>query len=295
MNNYLAFDIGGTHIKYGIVNENGEIIHDSTMDTEAHLGGSFIINKVIEAAKIVIQNHQIAGVAISTAGQVNIYTGTIVGAGDTIPDYEGLEIKRIVSTALQLPVEVSNDVNCVALCEKWKGNHQVENFITLTIGTGVGGAIIINNELYTGHTFSAGEWGYMRIEGEPFEKVASISGLIHMAKMFRENRTWTGKEIFALYDRGDSQMKLAVEKFYRHLAIGISNLIYIFNPEKVIIGGGITGRGEQFLQEVKGDVQKYAHPSIFRNTEIVLAKFSNHSGMIGAAYHFMERQKSVVH
>lgn len=289
MKQYLAFDIGGTHIKYGIVNESGEVLSHYSMDTNANLGGLSIVNKVIASGNKLL-NEQIAGIAISTAGQVNYHTGVIVGAGDTIPEYTGIEIKRLISKALGLPVEVRNDVDCVALCEKWIGGHSAKDFITLTIGTGIGGAIIINNEMYSGHSFSAGEWGYMLVEGKQFEKVASITGLINIVKKCKEEREWTGEEIFQLYDSGDIPIKNAVEIFYRHLAIGIVNLIYIFNPEKVVIGGGITERGDKFLAEVKCEVKKYVEPSIYKNTEIVLAKHSNHSGMIGAVYNFIQQQ-----
>lgn len=291
MKQYLAFDIGGTHIKYGTVKENGEIISRSLVNTEAHLGGRSIIDKIIAVSKVMLNDYpDIIGIAISTAGQVNINTGVIIGAGETIPNYKGLDIKFLVSEALELPVEVRNDVDCTALGEKWMGGHHTEDFIALTVGTGVGGAIVINNELYSGHTFSAGEWGYMIIEGEPFEKTASISGLINFAKKYKGDREWTGKQVFELYDNGDIQIKEAIKSFYRHLAIGISNLIYIFNPEKVVVGGGITGRGELFLQELKQEVKKHLQLPFYQNTEIVLAQHSNNSGMLGAVYNFIQRQ-----
>lgn len=289
MKQYLAFDIGGTHIKYGTVSVNGEIISANTMDTEAYLGGQSIVKKVINKSKALL-NDRTAGIAISTAGQVDYRKGVVIGAGDTIPNYTGTEIKRLISEELKLPVEVRNDVDCAALCEKWLGGHDVQNFITLTIGTGVGGAIVLNNKMYSGHSFSAGEWGYMLVEGKQFEKVASITGLINMMKQSDSKRNWTGKKIFELYDQGDQQAKNAIEIFYKHLAIGIANLIYIFNPEKVVIGGGISGRGTKFLDEVKCHVKKYIQPNIIGNTEIVLAKHSNHSGMIGAVYHFIQQQ-----
>lgn len=291
MKQYLAFDIGGTHIKYGIINVKGEIISNNSMETEAAKGGLSIIDKVIDKGReILLVNDAIVGIAISTAGQVDYLSGVVVAAGDTIPDYAGTKIKHLISEALKIPVEVRNDVDCAALCEKWLGEHHTENFITLTVGTGIGGAIVINNEMYSGHTFSAGEWGYMIVEGEQFEKVASISGLINMVKQRKEKQVWTGKEVFDLYDQGDEEVKPAVERFYKHLAIGIANLIFIFNPEKVVIGGGISDRGTLFLEEVKSNVQKYVQLDILTNTEIVLAKYSNHSGMIGAVYHFIQQQ-----
>jgi len=287
MKHYLAFDIGGTQIKYGIVTKNGDILSHFMMDTAAHLGGQAIIEKVIAAGKTMVANYSLSGIAISTAGQVNFHTGTIVAAGETIPHYTGIDIKKLVSEALGLPVEVRNDVDCAALGEMWLGHHGSRDFITLTVGTGIGGAIVIDGKMYSGHSFSAGEWGYMLVDGEPFEKNASVSGLIHFANHYKEERPWTGKEIFDLYDQGDEEIQKAVRQFYRYLSIGISNLIYIFNPEKVIIGGGVTARGERFLQEVQAEINNYLLPSFQKNTEIVLAKLSNHAGMIGAVYHFL--------
>jgi predicted NBD/HSP70 family sugar kinase len=291
MKHYLAFDIGGTQIKYGIVTGDGEILSHWIMDTEAHLGGRAIIDKVITTGKTIVTDYAVSGIAISTAGQVNFHTGTIVAAGETIPDYTGVEIKKLVRQALGLPVEVRNDVDCAALGEMWLGNHSSKSFIALTVGTGIGGAIVIDGKMYSGHSFSAGEWGYMLVEGEPFEKNASMSGLIGFANHYKGTRQWTGKEIFDLYDQGDKQIQEAVRQFYRYLAMGISNLIYIFNPEKVIIGGGVTARGEKFLQEVQAEINNYLLPSFQRNTEVVLAKLSNHAGMIGALYHFLDVQK----
>ncbi|TDL64710.1 ROK family protein [Rhodococcus qingshengii] len=288
MKHFLAFDIGGTQIKYGIVTEDGDILAHWIMDTEAHLGGRAIIDKVITTGKTIVTEYAVSGIAISTAGQVNFHTGTIVAAGETIPDYTGVEIKKLVRQALGLPVEVRNDVDCAALGEMWLGNHGSKSFIALTVGTGIGGAIVIDGKMYSGHSFSAGEWGYMLVDGEPFEKNASVSGLIQFANHYKEKRQWTGKEIFDLYDRGDEAIQTAVRQFYRYLAIGISNLIYIFNPEKVILGGGITDRGERFLQEVQAEINNYLLPSFQINTEIVLAKQSNHAGMIGAVFHLMD-------
>lgn len=291
MDKYLAFDIGGTLIKYGVVSEKGECFDHYLMDTEAHLGGPAIIQKVIQAGQRMLdQFKDIKGIAISSAGQIDVHKGTVIGAGDTIPNYKGLEIKKIVHKTLDLPVEVRNDVDCAALCELWLGEHQIKNFITITVGTGVGGAIIINRELFSGHTYSAGELGYMLVEGKQFENVASVAGLIEMVKQYKEDHEWTGKKIFEQYDAGDPKVKRAVKTFYKHLGIGISNLIYIFNPEKVIIGGGITERGEKFLHEVQEVVKQYTEPNIYANSKIVLAKHFNYSGMVGAVYNFLQRQ-----
>ncbi|WP_407267876.1 ROK family protein [Radiobacillus sp. PE A8.2] len=292
MKKYLSFDIGGTQIKYGIVNENGDVVFHSLMDTEAHIGGMYIMKKIIESAKGIMKRYQIQGITISTAGVVDADKGIVLGASDAIPNYTGLNIKEILLKELHLPVTVRNDADCAALCEKWLGGHQVDNFIMLTIGTGVGGGIVINDELYSGHSFSAGEWGYMNIEGSPFQEIASITGLINMAKTLSDSRAWTGREIYELYDKGDESITKVVSRFYRHLAIGISNLIYIFNPQKVIIGGGITARGDQFVCEIKEELRKHIKESFYRETDLVLAKYSNQAGLIGAVYNFIQEQSN---
>ncbi|MEG9295891.1 ROK family protein [Mangrovibacillus sp. Mu-81] len=290
MKQFIAFDIGGTHIKYGIVREDGSVAASFLDDTEAHLGGPSIVKKLIHLSREMLKSYEADGVAVSTAGRVDAEKGIVLGESNNIPGYKGMELKQLISKELNLPVKVRNDAECAALCEQWLGDHGAENFLMLTVGTGVGGGIIINNQLYSGHSFSAGEWGYMRIEGEQFEKVASFPGLIRMAKEYKGGGEWTGKTIFDLYDQGDQEIGKAVSTFYKHLAIGISNLLYVFDPEKVVIGGGIALRGDIFLKDIKEEVKKYAVESFYNRTEIVLAKHQNHSGMIGAVYHFTQER-----
>lgn len=256
MKEYIAFDIGGTQIKYGIVSEVGTVLKHKTVPTEIHLGGEQIVQKLILLSKKLMNEHTISGIGISTAGIVNIYKGVVAGGVDHIPNYANIPIIDRLQEVLKVPVSIDNDVNCAAFGEKWNGvGRDKRNFIVLTLGTGIGGAIFIDGELYRGHSFSAGEWGNMLIEGKTFEEVASISGLIHLVRKYKGEGDWNGKTIFELYDKGDREVMQAVEVFFTHLAIGISNLAYIFNPEMIVIGGGITDRGNQFLKEVKEEVE----------------------------------------
>ncbi|PHG58694.1 ROK family protein [Bacillus wiedmannii] len=292
MKEYIAFDIGGTQIKYGIVSETGTVLKHKTVSTEIHLGGEQIIQKLILLSKKLMNEHTISGIGISTAGIVNIHKGVVTGGVDHIPNYATIPIIDRLQRVLQVPVSIENDVNCAALGEKWKGiGNRKRNFIMLTLGTGIGGAIFIDGDLYRGHSFSAGEWGNMLIEGRPFEEVASISGLICLVRKYKGESDWNGKTIFELYDKGDREVTQAVEVFFKHLAIGISNLAYIFNPEMIVIGGGITGRGNQFLKEVKEEVEKYLNKEIYNNCEIELAQNGNCAGMVGAIYHFLHHHK----
>ena len=282
MKEYIAFDIGGTQIKYGIVSETGTVLKHKTVLTEIHLGGEQIIQKLILLSKQLMNEHTISGIGISTAGIVNIHKGIVTGGVEHIRNYATIPIIDRLQEVLQVPVSVENDVNCAAFGEKWNGSGREKgNFIMLTLGTGIGGAIFIDGELYRGHSFSAGEWGNMLIEGKAFEEVASISGLIRLVRNYKGEGSWNGKTIFELYDKGDREVTQVVEVFFKHLAIGISNLAYIFNPETIIIGGGITARGNEFLKEVKEEVSKYLNKEIY----------SNCAGMVGAIYHFLHHHK----
>ncbi|PFV82459.1 sugar kinase [Bacillus sp. AFS059628] len=292
MKEYIAFDIGGTQIKYGIVSETGTVLKHKTVSTEIHLGGEQIIQKLILLSKQLMNEHTVSGIGISTAGIVNIHKGVVTGGVEHIRNYATIPIIDRLQEVLQVPVSIENDVNCAALGEKWKGiGNRKRNFIMLTLGTGIGGAIFIDGELYRGHSFSAGEWGNMLIEGKPFEEVASISGVIRLVRKYKGESDWNGKKIFELYDKGDREVTQAVEVFFKHLAIRISNLAYIFNPEVIVIGGGITDRGNQFLKEVKEEVEKYLDKEIYSNCEIELAQNGNCAGMIGSIYHFLHHHK----
>ncbi|HDV8363251.1 ROK family protein [Bacillus cereus] len=292
MKEYIAFDVGGTQIKYGIVSETGTVRKHQTVPTEIHLGGEQIIQKLIYVSKKIMNEHTIVGIGISTAGIVDINKGIVTGGADHIPGYSTILIIDRLQEILKVSVSIDNDVNCAAFGEKWNGSgREKENFIMLTLGTGIGGAIFIDGELYRGNSFSAGEWGNMLIEGKPFEEVASISGLIRLVRKYKGKGEWNGRTIFELYDKGDREVAQAVGIFFKHLAIGISNLAYIFNPETIIIGGGITDRGNKFLKEVKEEVSKYLNQEIYNNCEIELAQNGNCAGMIGAIYHFLHHHK----
>jgi predicted NBD/HSP70 family sugar kinase len=292
MKEYIAFDIGGTQIKYGIVSETGAVLKHKTVPTEIHLGGEQIIQKLIYVSKKLMNEHTISGIGISTAGIVDIYKGIVTGGVDHISGYANIPTIDRLQEVLKVPISIDNDVNCAAMGEKWNGiGRDKRNFIMLTLGTGTGGAIFIDGELYRGHSFSAGEWGNMLIEGKAFEEVASISGLIRLVRQYKGEGEWDGKIIFELYDKGDREVAQAVGIFFKHLAIGISNLAYIFNPETIIIGGGITGRGNEFLKEVKEEVSKYLNQEMYNNCEIELAQNGNRAGMIGAIYHFLHHHK----
>jgi predicted NBD/HSP70 family sugar kinase len=286
--NLIAFDIGGTQIKYGIVNANGEVLLAQLCDTPKLAGGAGLIQRLIELATPLISEYAAQGIAISSFGLIDAQAGVVLGAAEAVEGYAGTQVKAELEAALKLPVAIDNDVNCVAIAEGWRGAAQgVSNYIAVAIGTGIGGGIVINQHIYRGHRAAAGEWGYMRIDGLIWEDYASMRGLQQAASHLAGAEPLDGRAIFALYDQGDAAIAAVVDNWFKLLATGLVNLIYAINPERLVIGGGITARGEGFLRQLQQAVDVVLLPDFKNMTEIVLASAGNHAGMIGASKNWL--------
>ncbi|WP_283149350.1 ROK family protein [Silvimonas soli] len=284
----LAIDIGGTQIKYGIVADDGAVLHHAQVDTPATRGGLYLLDYLCELAAPLVREFAPIGIAVSSLGLIDPVTGTILGAAEAVPDYAGCSPKAALEAAFKVPVTVENDVNCVALAEGWQGAAKgVQHFIALTIGTGIGGGIVINGNLYRGARAAAGEWGYMRIAGKMWERYASMSALIRTVEAATGEGNWDGKRILAEYDAKNAQICAVVAQWLDLLATGIANLIYAFNPQRVIVGGGVSARGEPFRLELANGIDAVLEPDFRGMTEICLASAGNHAGMIGATRNWL--------
>ncbi|MFU0824572.1 MAG: hypothetical protein ACFWTK_06085 [Clostridium sp.] len=162
----------GTSIKYGILDENRVFIDSNEIPTEANKGGMHILNKAMDIVKEYIKEYRIDGICVSTAGVVDTDKGEIIYASPTIPKYKGIKIKKAMEEAFSIPCEVENDVNCACLAEHFGGAAKGSSVtLCLTIGTGIGGGIIINDEVFHGFSGSACEVGYMHLFDSSFEKL----------------------------------------------------------------------------------------------------------------------------
>jgi len=307
MKYYLSFDVGGTQIKFALLTELGEIIEQGKMDTAKR--GEQIIRDIVAVKNRLSERHTIQGVAFSIPGFVNVETGFLPNSG-AIHDFLGLNFKHVMTEKLGLPVELDNDGNCVALAERWLGKgKESDNFICMTIGTGIGGAICLNGDIVRGHSYMGGEFGFMLLNNlfKATEKSqcsmnynASIrEGLIHN---YGDQQTeivdgLSGVDIYALADQGDAIALQVIDEFYQYIAMGLYNLTFMLNPEKILIGGAISGRAEIF-PAIKGKFQEIlnAHKATIKMTvdELVCiesAHFKNDSGVIGALYHFLQMRK----
>lgn len=287
----LSFDIGGTAIKYGLIHEDGKLKEKFSMATEAHLGGASILKRIIQTIHELRLKYELSGIAISSAGVIEPIKGIILATTDTMKDYAGLHLKDEIEKQTGLYTTVENDVNCAALAETVYGNPPLQNFLAMTIGTGIGGAIVMNGTIMHGNSWSAGEWGRMLIHGTPYEKLASLSSLLLYAKNQGLDVIHT-HEIFEKYDQNDPQAIKIIHMFYDYLTDGIVNLIYTFNPSHLVIGGGISNRGERFIQELKNVLIEKLEPYFYTSCDIRLATLKNDSGMLGAyVHHQIQKRK----
>ncbi|GAA0101778.1 ROK family protein [Paraclostridium bifermentans] len=295
MQKFICIDIGGTSIKYGILRETGIIIEKGNMDTNAlKEGGQGIFEKIKYIISKYLKNYEVEAVCISTAGMVDPKDGKILFALEhLIPGYTGMEIKKEVEREFNIRCEVENDVNCAGLGEMWLGAGKgASSSVCLTIGTGIGGCIIINNELIHGFSNSAGEIGYMKINGEDFQNVASTTSLVKRVARLKNiaEENINGKMIFDMAKNKDQDCLKEIDYMIKSLAIGIANLSYIINPEVIILGGGIMAQ-EQFLKpKIKEALRKELIKTIYENTRIEFAKRQNDAGMIGALYNFLNKK-----
>lgn len=292
MEKYVCIDIGGTAIKYGLLEGNAVIIEQDQTATEAQNGGLAVLNKVKEIVRQYTLNHEVSGICISTAGMVDPIQGSIVHANENMPAYEGICLKKELEEAFLIPCEVENDVNCAGLAEYWNGAAKgCDNALCLTIGTGIGGCAIIHGRILRGASFSACEVGYMNIFGNDFEKIASASALVKkVANEKKEDVTcWNGKRIFQYAEKGDKICINALAEMADILGLGIANICYVLNPEVVILGGGVMEKESILTADIREAVKRYLLDTLYSHMRIELAYHHNAAGMIGAWYNFKNK------
>ncbi len=289
MKTYICIDIGGTNIKYGTIEESGRILTSKETPTEAQLGGPGILRKVTSIIEEYLPTISPVGVCISSAGVVDCRKGEIIHAADTIPDFKGTAFKATVEERYHLPCEVENDVNCAALAEHYAGAAKgTSSSLCLTIGTGIGGAMIVNNQIHHGFCYSGCEVGYMHMMGSSFQKLGASSILVEKVQTWENNFSpkINGKYIFQKAKEGDKNCIRAIDEMVDVLGMGIANICYIINPEIVVLGGGIMAQKDYLYDKIRASMDRYLIPFISQRTRLAFAQNQNQAGMLGAFYHF---------
>lgn len=286
----LCFDIGGTAIKIGLVDDKGNILEYREIPTKACAGGEALMTKILDE---ISRYTAIDRIGISTAGQVDFESGKVIFASENIPGWTGMEIKKRIEAKYSILTAVENDVNAAALGQAYYGLGKVNlNFLCLTYGTGIGGSILQNGKIYHGATGSAGEFGHMitHVGGLKcscggsgcYEAYASTSALVRMAKEFTNNNDEIdGKYIFKRVLEGNEEYKQLVDRWIVEVSMGLCSIIHMYNPSLIVLGGGIMQQ-EYILDRVRENIKRYVMPN-FDNVEISAATLGNTAGLLGAS------------
>ncbi|MEZ3486085.1 MAG: ROK family protein [Lachnospiraceae bacterium] len=294
MKRYVSMDIGGTAIKYGVLNEDGEMVCRDEMRTESYRGGPSILAKAAGVVERYQRTGAVDGICISTAGMVDTEKGEIFHSAPLIPDYTGTRFKETMEQRFHVPCEVENDVNCAGLAESVSGASKgCDPSLMLTVGTGIGGCIVADGKVFHGFSGSACEVGYMHMAGSDFQTLGAASILSRKVAEWKRGPAcvWNGRHIFEAAGKGDELCIRAIDEMVDVLGQGIANICYVMNPEVVVLGGGIMTQEEYLRSRIEKAVEKYLIPSISSCTRIAFAKHKNDAGMLGAFYHFMQRQQ----
>ena len=306
----IGVDLGGTSIKYALATESGKILKDGQKPSHAQAAKKVIL----EDLAMVIQEmqtfarengHRAEVVGIGTPGNVNIETGLLMGSTPNFRDWRDVFISREINDRTGLPVFADNDGNLMALGEaRFGAGRKYRKLICITVGTGIGGGIIIDGLLYRGAGYAGAELGHavINVEGIPcncgsrgcLEMYASATAMIkRFADCCRRDQepiredSLNAAYLFDLYKKGHRQAKEAIDNGIYFLGRGLASFINIFNPEIIIIGGGVAEAGDIFLDGIRNVSFKYAMEKPSENVRIEGALLGNRAGFLGAlAYAF---------
>lgn len=311
MKYYLGIDLGGTNIKAGIVDETGAILHKQSIKTFGARPYEEIINDMADLCHTVTQNaniswEQVEAIGIGVPGAVNQKDGMIVYTNNL--NLTGVPAGKMLAEKLQKPVYLGNDASCAALGEFVSGSAKEYNSIILvTLGTGVGGGIILNGKLWEGFNGAGGEIGHMVIHsgGEPcscgrqgcWEAYSSATALIRDTKrameehpesylhtLLSQRSKISAKTAFDAVKKGDKTAKEVVDRYLFHLSEGLANISNIFEPDAIILGGGVCNEGDALLVPLKELVAPKFHAGDrLPHADIKIASLGNDAGIVGAA------------
>ncbi len=306
-----GIDIGATNIKYGLVTETGEVVYKSKVVTPDSNPPDKLFEQVQFCGEQLLimadeENGIVPNIGVGSPGTVNIETGVIEGTCPNLPGWVGFHLRERLKERLNLPVFIDNDANCASLAEmRFGAGIGFEDIICLTIGTGIGGTIIIKGRIHRGVSFAAGEIGHMKVcngEGENtdfefLEKLVSSKAIIaEVEKRLEKEMTpafqnqigdnlgrLTIRKIFNAIKRGDKMALEVVHQKGHLLGIALSGLVNVLNPELIVLGGGVAEGGKMFVEKVSATIKAYSLPKASENLRILTAILGNDAGFIGAA------------
>ena len=283
---YACIDIGGTAIKYAMMTEDGQILTKGQVLTQMAKDGSSDIPRKI--ANIVSELERECGkpegVAVCSPGLIDAEKGEIIFAGSNFPGYTGMKLREEIEHLTQLPCTVENDVNAAGLGESWLGAGKgAKSAFCIFVGTGIGGALVLDGHLIHGASAAAGEIGFLPFADSQFEKIASTSALLQQVGAA------TGEEVFQRAANGEEKALAALEEMAKKIACALAEICCIVNPEVLIMGGAIMAQREFFEPRLNRYLAELLPEALRKNTRIAFAQLGTAAGFTGALRHFLQK------
>ena len=313
MGKRIGIDVGGTNVKIALVDKSGKIIYSNSVPTYAKMGYEYTVNNIKQAIKDLMKEtnttaKDIDGIGFDFPGQVDCKTG-VVKLAPNIPGWVNVPIAQMIEEEFHIPTRIDNDVRCAALGEmKFGAGQGCENFVCITVGTGIGSGLVVNGQLVRGASNAAGEIGHIKLQMKDglicgcgdtgcLEAYASGPSIVAMAQdyikggkstKFREMAAAEGGEITPYMvakaaEAGDPVAKRIFAIVGEYIGIGLTSVINLLNPEKVIIGGGVAEAGDLLLDPIRKTIKERAMVVAGSAVEIVPAQLGNSAGVIGAS------------
>ena len=312
MGKRIGIDVGGTNVKIALVDEKGKIIYSNSVPTYAKMGYEYTVNNIKQAIKDLMKetntdSKTIEGIGFDFPGQVDYKTG-VVKLAPNIPGWVNVPIAKMIEDEFHIPTRIDNDVRCAALGEmKFGAGQGCENFVCITVGTGIGSGLVVNGKLVRGASNAAGEIGHIKLQMKDgpicgcgdtgcLEAFASGPSIVAMAQdyikggkstKFRElagvDNEITPYIVAKAAEEGDPVARKIFEIVGEYIGLGLTSVINLLNPEKVIIGGGVAEAGDLLLNPIRKTIKERAMVVAGNAVEIVPAQLGNSAGVIGAS------------
>ena len=308
MRNAIGIDLGGTSIKYALVDEKGNIHFENTIPSNGDVSKDAVVSQLLLAIEDVCKfaktnNKEILGVGIGTPGIIDKTDRIVLGEAENIKGWENLPLADLIEDKTKLFVTVANDANMMGIGETIYGAGKgFKNVVFVTVGTGIGGAVVIDGKLFNGFDNRGTELGHVPFiaNGKPcecgsvgcFEAYASTSALVEsFSNRYKGTEEVDGRLIVKMYNEKNPLAVESLEQHCDYLGHGISGFINTFSPQRIIIGGGLSEAGAFYIEKVRGYAFRYAMEECAVNTEVISAQLGNKAGYIGAAAQVFNKAK----
>lgn len=300
-NLYLGIDIGGTAVKLGLVDETGAVRDRAERSVSFDHYRTPILDTVRAAAADFTagRREQITGIGVSATGQIDSWRGMVAGTCGSLPGWVRAPIRDALEADYHLPVTVANDANCMCLGEAWVGAAQgCTDVIGITIGTGIGGGILTGGHLLEGARGLGGELGHYRthaLDGADctcgakgcWERYASTTALVRAARTMDPALT-DGRAVFAAAREGRADVLALLDRWTDEIAQGLAGMVHIFNPQRILVGGGVSAQQQLLIDPLERKVKAAVMPAFAEGLTLTAAALHNDAGLVGAVRYLLQ-------